>query len=196
MTEHHTELLSAERLGRRLRGVLTRPWGSVAATWSRADRTDPHTGAPVAASAPATARLWYVADGTKAHVDPADAPAVRTTGPQPSVSAVLVDPGTARDEQIGPRGCATSERQAAEALVAAVTGVFGLDPDAFPEDTVLVPVVGDRVFYGGGSGHLVGLEGVVVRVDEEPDLPSGLRYVQFDGEAWPNVVAVTALQRL
>ncbi len=196
MNEYQPDLLSVERFGRRLRDVLSRSWGSIPATRSSASRTDPRTGAPAATSAPVTSRLWYVADGTKA---PAQSVAVRdgrTLVTSPGQPVVPVDPVAEHDEDGDRRGCAESERLAAQALVAAVSGVFGLDPDAFPEDTVVMPVVGDRVFYGHGSGHLVGLEGVVVRDDAEPDLPPGLRYVQFDEEAWPNVVTVTALERL
>jgi len=69
----------------------------------------------------------------------------------------------------------------------------GAEPD---EDTVIMPVVGDRVHYGRGSGHLVGLDGVVVTDHHGPDLPSGLRYVLFDDEEWPNVVAVGSLDRV
>lgn len=62
-------------------------------------------------------------------------------------------------------------------------------------DTVILPVVGDRVRYSRGSGHLVGLEGSVVTEGEVPDLPLGLRSVLLDGEPWPVVVPVMSLDR-
>lgn len=72
-----------------------------------------------------------------------------------------------------------------------------LDDPEFPDDTITMPVVGDRVLYSRGSGHLVGLQGVVVAVDDDDRaLPPGLRSVQFDDEEWPTVVVVTALDRM
>jgi hypothetical protein len=73
---------------------------------------------------------------------------------------------------------------------------FPEDPE-LPDDTITMPVVGDRVLYSRGSGYLVGLQGVVVAADDdERALPPGLRAVQFDGEEWPTVVTVTALDRM
>lgn len=72
-----------------------------------------------------------------------------------------------------------------------------LDDEEFPDDTITMPVVGDRVLYSRGSGYLVGLQGVVVAADDDDRaLPPGLRSVQFDGEEWPTVVTVTALDRI
>lgn len=68
------------------------------------------------------------------------------------------------------------------------------DPEPDP-DTVRMPVIGDRVRYCRGSGHLVGLEGVVVSADDGHDLPLGLRYVLVDDEAWPIAVTVDCLER-
>jgi hypothetical protein len=82
------------------------------------------------------------------------------------------------------------------ALAMAAPSVIERDTDEPEADTVILPVVGDRVHYASGSGHLVGLQGVVVTDDHGPDLPSGLRYVLFDGEEWPKVVAVGALDRI
>lgn len=200
MNQYQPELLSAEQLGRRIRGVLARRWGSASSIRSHAGRTNPQPSAPAVPSTPAVARLWYVADGTKAEVGPVGAQAVAATATAtatPTAEPVVrIDPVAPAAEHLDVGVCDASERHAAEALTAAVSAVFGLDPETFPEDTIVMPVVGDRVFYGNGSGYLVGLEGVVVRNDDDPDLPSGLRYVQFDGEEWPNVVVVTALRRL
>lgn len=63
-------------------------------------------------------------------------------------------------------------------------------------DTVILPVIGDRVRYSRGSGHLIGLEGSIVTEDDAPDLPLGLRSVLLDGEPWPVVVPVTSLDRV
>lgn len=197
MDEYQPDLLSGERFGRRLRDALSRRWGSTAAPWSPADQGVPRLAVPEA-TMPASSRLWYAADGMKADLaaslavlEAAPRQPEHDMAPRSREAVAAAEPDTEWAEV-----CAASDRRAAEALRAAVDSVFGLDPGAFPEDTVILPVVGDRVFYGHGSGHLVGLEGVVVRNDDEPDLPPGLRSVQFDGEAWPNVVVVTALQRL
>lgn len=81
------------------------------------------------------------------------------------------------------------------ALAVSSPSVIERDIDEPEADTVILPVVGDRVHYASGSGHLVGLQGVIVTDEHGPDLPSGLRYVLFDGEEWPKVVAVGALDR-
>jgi len=81
------------------------------------------------------------------------------------------------------------------ALAMSAPAVIERDTDEPEADTVLLPVVGDRVHYASGSGYLVGLQGVIVTDDHGPDLPSGLRYVLFDGEEWPKVVAVGGLDR-
>lgn len=81
---------------------------------------------------------------------------------------------------------------------ASMTARAAVDPAAeeLPADTITMPVVGDRVLYSRGSGYLIGLQGVVVTADSRPAPLSGLRYVHFDDEAWPSVVAVTSLDRL
>lgn len=81
------------------------------------------------------------------------------------------------------------------ALAMSAPSVIERDIDEPEADTFILPVVGDRVHYASGSGHLVGLQGVIVTDDHGPDLPSGLRYVLFDGEEWPKVVAVGGLDR-
>lgn len=80
------------------------------------------------------------------------------------------------------------------ALTRAYGHEHGYDDEPAP-DTFIVPIVGDRVRYSRGSGHLVGLEGSVVTDDDGPDLPRGLRSVLLDGEAWPVVVPVMSLDR-
>jgi hypothetical protein len=82
------------------------------------------------------------------------------------------------------------------ALAVSSPSVIERDIDEPEADTVILPVVGDRVHYASGSGHLVGLQGVIVTDEHGPDLPSGLRYVLFDGEEWPKVVAVDGLDRI
>jgi len=95
-----------------------------------------------------------------------------------------------REERVEPEGQATA------VLTESWPAVVELAVDEQLEDTIITPVVGDRVHYSRGSGYLIGLQGVVVASDDGEALPSGLRYVQFDDEEWPTVVAVTGLDRM
>ncbi|SDR03445.1 hypothetical protein SAMN02800687_3400 [Curtobacterium sp. UNCCL20] len=95
-----------------------------------------------------------------------------------------------RAERVEPEGQATA------VLPESWPTVVEFAADEQLEDTIIIPVVGDRVHYSRGSGYLVGLQGVVVVSDDGEALPSGLRYVQFDDEEWPTVVAVMGLDRM
>lgn len=89
------------------------------------------------------------------------------------------------------------DRQAlALALADALALTDALGSGHEPDDTIIVPVAGDRVRYSRGTGDLVGLEGSVVTADDAPDLPLGLQSVLLDGEPWPVVVPVTSLDRV
>ncbi|WP_433929775.1 hypothetical protein [Curtobacterium flaccumfaciens] len=117
----------------------------------------------------------------------------RTIGPQVLPVARIVDPEV-RDAEL-------DERDGFEAQLAAVLTesrplVVELAAEELAADTIVMPVVGDRVHYSRGSGHLIGLQGVVVASDDGHALPRGLRSVQLDGEAWPIVVAVVSLDRI
>lgn len=117
----------------------------------------------------------------------------RTIGPQPLPVARIVDLEL-RDAELDERG--GSEWQAAEVLTESWPPVIELAAEELAADTIVMPVVGDRVHYSRGSGHLIGLQGVVVASDDGRALPRGLRSVQLDGEAWPIVVAVASLDRI
>lgn len=111
------------------------------------------------------------------------------------------EPRTAppRTEPAPIRDVRDAERQvvAPDSVPASVAIDADVDLDLDLEmDTVIMPVVGDQVHYSRGSGYLIGLQGVVVTADSRPAPLSGLRYVHFDDEAWPSVVAVTSLDRL
>ncbi|MBT1671550.1 MULTISPECIES: hypothetical protein [unclassified Curtobacterium] len=99
-----------------------------------------------------------------------------------------------RDAELDERG--GFEAQLAEVLTESWPLVVELAAEELAADTILMPVVGDRVHYSRGSGHLIGLQGVVVVSDDGQPLPRGLRSVQLDGEAWPIVVAVASLDRI
>ncbi|MBA8990989.1 hypothetical protein FHW23_002254 [Curtobacterium pusillum] len=89
-----------------------------------------------------------------------------------------------------------SKGQAAAVLTMSGPTVVELPSEEQAADTIIMPIVGDYVHYSRGSGYLIGLQGVVVASDDGQALPSGLRYVQFDGEEWPKVVAVAGLDRI
>ncbi|WIE82387.1 hypothetical protein [Curtobacterium sp. MCPF17_021] len=99
-----------------------------------------------------------------------------------------------RDAELDERG--GFEAQLAEVLTESRTLVVELAAEELAADTIVMPVIGDRVNYSRGSGHLIGLQGVVVASDDGHALPRGLRSVQLDGEAWPIVVAVAFLDRI
>jgi hypothetical protein len=110
------------------------------------------------------------------------------------------EPRTAppRTEPAPIRDVRDAERQVVAPDSTHVSVVIDADVDLdldLEMDTAIMPVVGDQVHYSRGSGYLIGLQGVVVTDDHEPDLPPGLRYVLFDGEDWPNVVGVGNLDR-
>ncbi|WIB32076.1 hypothetical protein [Curtobacterium sp. MCSS17_005] len=117
----------------------------------------------------------------------------RTIGPQVLPVVRIVDPEV-RDAELDERG--GFEAQLAEVLTESWPLVVELAAEELAADTIVMPVVGDRVHYSRGSGHLIGLQGVVVVSDDGQPLPRGLRYVQLDGEAWPIVVAVAYLDRI
>lgn len=107
----------------------------------------------------------------------------------------------ARNADLEVRDAELDERDGFEAQLAAVLTesrplVVELAVEELAADTIVMPVVGDRVHYSRGSGHLIGLQGVVVASDDGHALPRGLRSVQLDGEAWPIVVAVVSLDRI
>jgi hypothetical protein len=117
----------------------------------------------------------------------------RTIGPQVLPVARIVDPEV-RDAELDERG--GFEAQLAEVLTESRPLVVELAAEELAADTIVMPVVGDRVHYSRGSGHLIGLQGVVVASDDGHALPRGLRSVQLDGEAWPIVVTVVSLDRI
>jgi len=117
----------------------------------------------------------------------------RTIGPQVLPVARIVDPEV-RDAELDERG--GFEAQLAEVLTESRPLVVELAAEELAADTIVMPVVGDRVHYSRGSGHLIGLQGVVVASDDGYALPRGLRSVQLDGEAWPIVVTVVSLDRI
>ncbi|WP_139196863.1 hypothetical protein [Curtobacterium sp. MMLR14_014] len=117
----------------------------------------------------------------------------RTIGPQVLPVARIVDPEV-RDAELDERG--GFEAQLADVLMESWSLVVELAAEELAADTIVMPVVGDRVHYSRGSGHLIGLQGVVVASDEGEALPRGLRSVQLDGEAWPIVVTVVSLDRI
>ncbi|MBF4591699.1 hypothetical protein [Curtobacterium sp. VKM Ac-1395] len=62
--------------------------------------------------------------------------------------------------------------------------------------TNFTPNAHDRVQYNRGKvKHLIGHYGVVVPDENRQTLPSGLRYVLFDGERSPKVVAADGLDQ-
>jgi hypothetical protein len=117
----------------------------------------------------------------------------RTISPQVLPVARIVDLKL-RDAEFDEGG--GSEWQAAEVLTESWPTVIELAAEELAADTIVMPVVGDPVHYSRGSGHLIGLQGVVVASDDGRALPRGLRSVQLDGEAWPIVVAVASLDRI
>ncbi|MDT0232134.1 hypothetical protein [Curtobacterium sp. BRB10] len=117
----------------------------------------------------------------------------RTIGPRSLPAAGIADLER-RDEELDERG--GFEAQLAEVLTESWPLLVELAAEELAADTIVMPVVGDRVHYSRGSGHLVGLQGVVVASDDGRALPRGLRYVQLDGEAWPIVVAMASLDRI
>ena len=117
----------------------------------------------------------------------------RTIGPQALPVARIADPEV-RDAELDERG--GFEAQLAEVLTECRPLVVELAAEELAADTIVMPVVGDRVNYSRGSGHLIGLQGIVVASDDGHALPRGLRSVQLDGEAWPIVVAVVSLDRI
>ncbi|WIB79076.1 hypothetical protein DEJ28_08235 [Curtobacterium sp. MCPF17_002] len=117
----------------------------------------------------------------------------RTIGPQ-SMTAVRLGNRDVRDPELDERG--GSKRQAAWVLTTSRPTVAEPASEEQAADTIIMPIVGDCVHYCRGSGYLVGLEGVVVASDDGQALPPGLRFVQFEGEEWPTVVAVAGLDRI
>ncbi|MFJ4296337.1 hypothetical protein [Curtobacterium sp. NPDC089689] len=110
---------------------------------------------------------------------------------------LLAIPLNAVDELDEPDALDEFDRQAlALALADALALTEALGSGHEPDDTIIVPVAGDRVRYSRGTGDLVGLEGSVVTADDAPDLPLGLRCVLLDDEPWPVVVPVTSLDRV
>ncbi|MBF4616462.1 hypothetical protein, partial [Curtobacterium sp. VKM Ac-1376] len=117
----------------------------------------------------------------------------RTISPQ-FLTAERLANRDVRDAEHEERG--GSEGQPAAVLTTSRPTVVELASEEQVADTIIMPVVDDRVHYSRGSGYLIGLQGVVVASDDGQALPSGLRYVQFDGEDWPTVVAVAGLDRM
>ncbi|PYY63332.1 hypothetical protein DEJ30_13870 [Curtobacterium sp. MCPF17_003] len=124
---------------------------------------------------------------------PIECGVARTISPQSLPVARIVDLEL-RDAELDERG--GSEWQAVEVLTESWPPVIELAAEELAADTIVMPVVGDRVHYSRGSGHLIGLQGVVVASDDGRALPRGLRSVQLDDEAWPVVVAVVCLDRI
>jgi len=117
----------------------------------------------------------------------------RTIGPRALPAARNADLEV-RDAELDERD--GFEAQLADVLMESWSLVVELAAEELAADTIVMPVVGDRVHYSRGSGHLIGLQGVVVASDEGEALPRGLRSVQLDGEAWPIVVTVVSLDRI
>ncbi|WP_146245120.1 hypothetical protein [Curtobacterium sp. MCLR17_045] len=117
----------------------------------------------------------------------------RTIGQRILPVARIVDP-EAGDAELDERG--VFEAQLAEVLTESWPLTVELAAEELAADTIIMPVVGDRVHYSRGSGHLIGLQGVVVESEDRQALPRGLRSVQLDGEAWPIVVTVVSLDRI
>ncbi|GAA3343025.1 hypothetical protein GCM10017714_33920 [Curtobacterium pusillum] len=197
--------------------------GAPEAKWAEASRGRAGTGSPIAqlnGAAKTSATRAHIAGGSIANGGPGQAGAepalfkvgmastglslagcgvvigcevARTIGPHFLTALRLANPDV-RDTELEERG--GSKGQAAAVLTMSGPTVVELPSEEQAADTIIMPVVGDDVHYSRGSGYLIGLQGVVVASDDGQALPSGLRYVQFDGEEWPKVVAVTGLDRI
>lgn len=176
--------------------------GTQEATWAEASRARARVDAPIRrlhGTVKASTTRAHVAGGSTANGGPAQVgtePVLFTVGVASTGWSLagwrdLIGCDVART--IGPQfpaapRSATREVRAAEFETRS-------ESEVQVEDTIIMPVVGDLVHYSRGTGYLVGLQGVVVAFDDG-QLPPGLRYVQFEDEEWPKVVAVAGLDRI
>jgi len=223
MAKHDKRRLRAAAFTKHLREQLTRdPWRTSPAQGTPLADLSPHLDAPTARYIVAHESTWSEASwgaGTGTSITRLHG-AVKTIAEVGTMTLELSLPGfdtaigceVART--IGPlflpavmsanrdvREAEGAERVEPEAQAIAVLteswpAVVELAADEQVADTIIMPVVGDRVHYSRGSGYLIGLQGVVVASDDGEALPSGLRSVQFDDEEWPTVVAVMGLDRM